>query len=190
MLTARTLKLCCDQLEVEIDSEFLNKRKAIALGSSISGISGVPGASGPQASWVFAMAVGKQPGLNSTAITALNASLVIFGFSVDSVLKSEHYSGFPRDLDVVELWSGAGTVVAAGLSHGLGCLLLTKTVCLGKLRQKKILPASEAFRKPSATSCDSSLVRTFIRHLSALHLSSQAPATANCLVPVLGQPPV
>lgn len=115
------------------------------MGSSISG---VPGPQGPKVSWVFAMAVGKRPGLNSSAIAALNASLVLFGqFCVDSVLSSEHYSGLPRDLDVVELWSGAGTVVAAGLSYGLGCLPFDKDRVPGETEREEDITSLRGFQK-------------------------------------------
>lgn len=93
------------------------------------------------------MAVGKRPGLNSSATTALNASLVVFGLSVDSVLKSEQYSGRPRDLDVVELWSGAGTVVAAGLSHGLGCLPFDKDRVPGETEAEEDITTLKGFQK-------------------------------------------
>jgi len=102
----------------------------------------------PLGVWVSAMPLGQRPGLNSSAIVALYASLVLFGqFSVDSVLKSARYSRLPRDLDVVELWSGVGTVVAAGVSHGLVCLPFDKDRVPGETEAEEDITSLTGFQK-------------------------------------------
>ena len=61
--------------------------------------------------------------LNAYKVLLLCTSLVVFDqFTVESVLKDPLYSNCVRDLDVVELWSGVGTVVAAGAALGLQAL--------------------------------------------------------------------
>ena len=66
----------------------------------------------------------KTPTLLSEAkVHLLCASLVLFDtFTVNSVLKERKYYTIDRDVDVVELWSGVGTVVAAGAALGLQAL--------------------------------------------------------------------
>ena len=46
-------------------------------------------------------------------------SLVLFGLSVHDVLQNKALTSLPRDLDVVELWSGTGTLCDAARSMGL-----------------------------------------------------------------------
>lgn len=63
------------------------------------------------------------PLLNPAKALLLCATLVVFQrFTVDSVLKDPTYHNIGRDVDIVELWSGVGTDVAAGAALGLQAL--------------------------------------------------------------------
>lgn len=53
--------------------------------------------------------------------TALAQTLpyALHGLTIAAILASPMWSSFPKDLDVVELWSGVGAVAAAGAAAGL-----------------------------------------------------------------------
>ena len=55
----------------------------------------------------------------SVAIMVGVCSLVLFGLSVSDVLQNKALTSLPRDLDVVELWSGTGTLCDAARNMGL-----------------------------------------------------------------------
>ena len=60
---------------------------------------------------------------NASAVFLLCTTLVLFDtYTVASVLKNPEYANIVRDVDIVELWSGVGTVVAAGAALGLQAL--------------------------------------------------------------------
>ena len=44
--------------------------------------------------------------------------LVIFGFTVSTILDSSQWASLPRDLDLAELWAGVGNVALAGRQAG------------------------------------------------------------------------
>ena len=44
--------------------------------------------------------------------------LVIFGFTVATILDSSQWGSLPRDLDLAELWAGVGHVALAGRQAG------------------------------------------------------------------------
>ena len=142
MLTAKTLQACCDRVGGSfcIRLPAWTKRNTAHNSAPSSQASQVP-----KGSQVFAMALGERPG---PAVVALYTSLVLFGqFSVDSVLKSAHYSRLPRDLDVVELWSGVGTIVTAGLNHGLACLPFDKDRVPGETETEEDITSLKGFQK-------------------------------------------
>ena len=59
-------------------------------------------------------------------------SLVLFGLSVHDVLQNKALTSLPRDLDVVELWSGTGTLCDAARSMGLATEPFDKFRVLGR----------------------------------------------------------
>jgi len=59
-------------------------------------------------------------GCNASRLAMASAfGYVVFGLTVHSVLTSPEFSGIVRNLDCVELWSGAGTVWGAAKDLGL-----------------------------------------------------------------------
>ena len=61
----------------------------------------------------------RAPVPNAIAVFQLCTTLAVFGISVSTVLEDPAFANIERNLDVVELWSGVGTVVAAGAARGL-----------------------------------------------------------------------
>lgn len=71
----------------------------------------------------------KVPG---AAVMVGTCSLVLFGFSVQDVLQSNALTSLPRNLDVLELWSGQATVCNAARNRGLAAEPFDKIRIPGK----------------------------------------------------------
>lgn len=60
-------------------------------------------------------------------LLARACSIVIHGFTVASILDSTQWRAQPRNLKVLELWAGVGSVAAAARLRGLTAATFEKT---------------------------------------------------------------
>lgn len=117
---------------------------------------------------------------DAASILKLCAKLVLFGVhTVDSVLADSLLAALPRDLDVVELWSGVGTVVAAAKALGCSAVPFDKDRIPGKTQQTEDITSLTGFQL--ATSYVMRLRVGGLLHMAPVCSSFVFANSSNCL---------
>ena len=84
---------------------------------------------------------------NASAVAALCSGFILFGiYTVNSALDDPLLKIIPRDLDVVELWSGVGTVVAAANARGYKAMPFDKDRIPGETEHSEDITSLRGFQ--------------------------------------------